>query len=69
MKEYICGIKKEDMYLQQYGEIKQRLIRCKDCKWAVTIGCGWYVCRMLVSGKHLGEWFCADGKAKDGEQE
>ena len=54
--------------IRQMPTIEQpKIIRCKDCKWGVNIGYGWYVCRMLVSGKHLGDWYCAD--AKDGEQE
>ena len=45
------------------GHLRE-LVRCKDCKWGVNIGYGWYVCRMLVSGKHLGDWYCADAKGR-----
>lgn len=68
MAEYICEIEKEDMHFQRYGELKQRLVRCKDCihrgdKNSCILA---YVADKqnfpLFFYDSRGEWFCADGK-------
>ena len=70
MAEYICDIEKEDMYFQQYGELKQRLIRCKDCKNNTGYGMGLYsaFCMCYLTGaRHKDNYYCAEGEPKDGD--
>ena len=62
--EYIVDI--PDMDLTD----RKRLIRCKNCKHKEKDGIseGFHYCN--VNGLQVtDDWFCADGKEKDGEQE
>ncbi len=48
------------------------LVRCKDCKHNSGYGRGLYsaFCMCYLTGtRHKDTWFCADGKAKEGDQE
>ena len=69
MAEYICEIEKEDMYFQRYGELKQRLVRCKDCIYyhKPEIGFSTGDCTYRTAWYPVDkEEFCSLAKPKDG---
>lgn len=62
MAEYICEITKEDMHFQRYGELKRKLVRCKDCIFRNTDSC---ITKHLL----MDDFYCWKGTKKDGEPE
>lgn len=66
MTEYI--MRYENEVLQLLPDKIQQLVRCKDCESRHENGC------CYNKNVHFGmfrspNWFCADGKRRDGEQE
>lgn len=57
-------------YTDGYKKREDEIVRCKDCKWNSGYGTGMYVCFCTcykTGTPHKDDWFCADGKPKDGE--
>lgn len=62
MKEMIFRTSDDGLVMNNASEIE--LVRCKDCKWNNGYtGCDKYLL------PHGGDWFCADGKRKEGVHE
>ena len=73
MKEFIVTVNKkgfivkvsDEGLLKAYAECTEDLIRCKDCNKRYTDDCpmhrGW-----LVEDDTDDDWFCAEGKRKEG---
>ena len=67
----------EEAYRKGYAQRDADIIRCKDCKYAyLTYDGDCKYCDMFtdddgdpIERYHPGDWFCADGERKDGEQE
>lgn len=68
MTEWIVPAEKgldeeEIVYLKEHGA--RELVRCEDCERGELIrDDGWYQC--ITGYAHKGDWFCADGRKKDG---
>lgn len=80
IREYIIKVnedKKDIMGDCPLVEKPKELVRCKDCKYAILTysgECKYCEKRMDDDGGmdqlYLpGDWYCADGERKDGEQE
>ena len=39
------------------------VVRCRECKWGTVIDTAWHPCTEMSTNDN---WFCADGKRKDG---
>lgn len=60
-----------------YAERDKEIVRCRECKHGITghgITDGWVLCSKSYATDTVGgamhrcDWFCADGKRKDGEK-
>lgn len=58
----ISRISNEYLKVVKTASKQPQVVRCKDCRWGWFLESGKYTCKMLVSGWHNPDWFCADGK-------